>query len=116
MNTDNTNSESIIFENVINKINQLGKEPDKNDFISNYNEVKSKIVIIDDILEKKCQIDPLTPIDKLFEMLEQYSSIIEKSSEHVQLELDIENFKKMKDIVGLIEKKLDDKVNIVEIK
>jgi len=112
--TDNTNTESIIFENIINKINQLGKEPDKNDFISNYNEVKSKIVIIDDILEKKSQIDPLTPIDKLFEMLEQYSSIIDKSSEHI--ELDIENFKKMKDIVGLIEKKLDDKVNVVEIK
>lgn len=112
MNTDNT--QTIIFENVINKINQLGKEPDKNDFISNYNEVKNKIVIIDDILEKKSQIDENTPIDKLFEMLEQYSSIIEKSSEHI--ELDIENFKKMKDIVGLIEKKLDDKVNVVEIK
>ena len=68
----NPNTETIIFENVINKINQLGKEPDKNDFISNYNEVKSKIVIIDDILEKKCQIGENIPIDKLFEMLEQY--------------------------------------------
>ena len=110
----NPNTETIIFENVINKINQLGKEPDKNDFISNYNEVKSKIVIIDDILEKKCQIGENIPIDKLFEMLEQYSSILDKSSDHV--ELDIENFKKMKDIVELIEKKLDNKVNIVEIK
>lgn len=127
MNSDsmdtNPNTETIIFENVINKINQLGKEPDKNDFISNYNEVKSKIIIIDDILEKKSQIGENIPIDKLFEMLEQYSSILDKSSdysdysdntEHVQL--DIENFKKMKDIVELIEKKLDNKVNIVEIK
>ena len=44
---------NISLENVINKINQLGKENDKNDFIKNYQELKSKISIIDDILENK---------------------------------------------------------------
>jgi len=105
---------NISLENVINKINQLGKENDKNDFIKNYQELKSKISIIDDILENKNEIDNNLSIDELFVMLEKYNDSLEKSDEY--LNLDIIDFKKVKDIIELIEIKLNEKMNIIEIK
>jgi hypothetical protein len=105
---------NISLENVINKINQLGKENDKNDFIKNYQEVKSKISIIDNILENKNEIDKNLSIDELFVMLEKYNDSLEKSDEY--LNLDIIDFKKVKDIIELIEIKLNEKMNIIEIK
>lgn len=107
-------SDNINFEHIINKINQLGKESDKNDFIKNYQDVKAKISVVDNILENKSELDQNLTIDKLFVMLEEYNEILEKSSEY--LNLDIQDFKKVKDIIDLIEKKLNDKINIIEIK
>lgn len=105
---------NINLEYVINKINQLGKENDKNDFIKNYQEVKSKISIIDSILENQNEIDNNLSIDQLFEMLEKYNDFLEKSEEY--LNLDIIDFKKVKDIVELIENKLNEKMNVIEVK
>lgn len=113
--TNNINiHESINFEHIINKINLLGKESDKNDFIKNYQDVKAKISVVDNILENKSQLNQDLTIDKLFEMLEEYNEILEKSSEY--LNLDIQDFKKVKDIIDMIENKLNDKINIIEIK
>lgn len=105
---------NISLENIINKINQLGKENDKNDFIKNYQEVKSKISIIDNILENKNEINKNLSIDELFVMLEKYNDFLEKSDEY--LNLDIIDFKKVKDIIELIEIKLNEKMNVIEIK
>ncbi len=107
-------SEEINFDHLINKINQLGKENDKNDFIKNYNDVKTKISIVDNILESKSNLDQDLSIDKLFEMLEQYNGLMVKTPDCV--DLDIVQFKKVKDIIELIEKKISNKINIVEIK
>ncbi len=105
------NESTIIIDTVISKINQLGKESDKNDFITNFNEVKGTIVKIEDILDKPNNIDPETPLDKLFEMLSEYDGLLDKS------DLDIRTFKNIKNIVELIEKKLaESKVNLIEIK
>jgi hypothetical protein len=102
---------TIILETVITKINQLGKENDKNDFISNFNEVKNTIIKIEDILEKPNDISPETPLNKLFELLSEFDGLLDKS------DLDIKTFKKIKNIVELIEKKLEEsKVNLIEIK
>ncbi len=111
---NNQNNQEIIFDEVINKINNLGKESDKNDFILNFNQVKSHIVSIDKILEQDNNLNPNTPIDKLFEMLELYEGILNDKDEKEQL--DIEKFKNIKNIVELIEKKLQDPVEITEIK
>jgi len=111
---ENTNTQEIIFEEVINKINNLGKESDKNDFILNFNQVKSHIVTIDKVLEQENNLNPNTPIDKLFEMLELYQGILNDKDEKEQL--DIDKFKNIKNIVELIEKKLQDPVEITEIK
>ncbi len=110
----NSNTQDIIFQEVINKINQLGKEPDKNDFISNFNQVKTQIVTIDKVLEQDNNLDPSIPIDKLFEMLENYKNILTTNDGKEQL--DIQNFKNISNIVELIEKKLKDPVEITEIK
>ena len=51
-------------------------------------------------------------LDKLFEMLQEYNNYIEYDISITAIE-----FKKIKDIIELIEKKLSDtKVNIIEIK
>lgn len=114
MEIENTNTQEIIFDQVINKINHLGKESDKNDFILNFNQVKSHIVLIDKVLEQDNILDPNTPIDKLFQMLELYGGILDSKDEKEQLNID--NFKNIKNIVELIEKKLQDPVEIIEIK
>jgi hypothetical protein len=110
----NSNTQEIIFEEVINKINHLGKEADKNDFIINFNQVKKQIITIDKVLEQDNDLDPSTPIDKLFEMLELYSGVLDNKDEKEQL--NIHNFKNISNIVKMIEKKLQDPVEITEIK
>ena len=83
MEIENTNTQEIIFDQVINKINHLGKESDKNDFILNFNQVKTQIVTIDKVLELDNDLDPNTPIDKLFEMLELYSGVLDNKDEKI---------------------------------
>lgn len=114
MNQVNQTQNDINFEQIIEKITKLGKENDKNDFIKNYQEVKTKISIVDNILENKNELDSDLSIDKLFEMLEEYNELLEKSNE--SLDLDIKDFKKVKDIIEIIEFKLNDKINLIEIK
>jgi hypothetical protein len=105
-----TNSE-IQIEEFINKINSLSIEKNKNIFIEDYNNIKKKIDLVDKILEKESEIDKNISIDKLFDILQEYDNIINKK------DLDIIEFKKLKDIVELIENKLSDsKMNITEIK
>jgi hypothetical protein len=105
--------ESINITSIINKINMLSSEKNKNIFVENYNEVKSKINIIDKVLEKESSIDKNLSIDKLFEMLKEYNDIIENEEQ----DMDINEFKKMKDIIELVEIKLNNSgMDITEIK
>ena len=105
--------ESINITSIINKINMLSSEKNKNIFVENYNDVKSKINIIDKVLEKESSIDKNLSIDKLFEMLKEYNNVIENDEQYI----DINEFKKMKDIIELVETKLHNStINITEIK
>jgi hypothetical protein len=102
----------IIIDETIDKINNLQNEKDKDTFIKIFNEIKNSINKIDKILEEKCEIDENTPIDVLFNILEEYNDFVNSNSKHI----DIDNFKKIKDITELIEKKLNNKMTIYEIK
>ncbi len=101
----------IILEETIDKINNLSNEKDKSLFVKNFNEIKNNIDKIDKVLDEKPSIDENTSIDLLFDMLEKYNDYVNSNKL-----IDVENFKKIKDITELIEKKLNDKINIVEIK
>ena len=102
--------QNINIEETIDLISNLSNEKNKDNFILNVTKAKENIKIIDSVLESDSELNEM-PIDKLFEMLQKYNHYIENDSS-----IDITSFKKIKDIVEQIEKKLDDKVNIIEHK
>ncbi len=102
---------NINIDDTISMINNLSNEKNKENFSDNVSKAKEKIKIIDNILNSKSELIEELPIDKLFEMLQEYNHYIDNDSS-----IDIVSFKKIKDLVELIEKKLDDKINIVEYK
>lgn len=105
-------SNIINLDEIINKINNLTNEQDKKVFEKNFIESKEKIKIIDTILEKKSEISEELNIDQLFELLSEYNDYVENDKS-----ISITDFKKIKDIVELLEKKLNEsKINIIEIK
>ncbi len=103
---------NILLDDTIEKINNLSNEKNKNTFVKNFNEIKNSISKIDKILEEKSEINENTPIDKLFDMLENYKQFVENDNNC----MDIVSFKKIKDITELIEKKINDKMVVYEIK
>ncbi len=103
--------QNILIDETVDLINNLSNEKNKEIFANNVSKAKENIKIIDNVLEKKSELIEELPIDKLFEMLQEYNEYIESD-----LSIDVENFKKIRDIVELIEKKLDNKINIVEYK
>ncbi len=104
-------NQNILIDETVDLINNLSNEKNKEIFSNNLSKAKENIKIIDNVLEKKSELIEELPIDKLFEMLQEYNDYIESD-----LSIDVENFKKIRDIVELIEKKLDNKINIVEYK
>lgn len=94
-------NEQIYIDEVINKINMLGNEKNKNNFILNYNGIQSQLNIIDEILDSKNELDESLQIDDLFNLLETYSKYIESN-----IQIDIIQFKKLKNLTELIERKL----------
>lgn len=106
------NNTEIILDDTINIINNLSNESDKKEFDKNFFDSKEKIKIVDNILDKSPEIDENLSIDLLFEMLQEYNEYIENDKS-----INIIDFKKIKDIVELIEKKMSEsKINIIEIK
>jgi hypothetical protein len=104
-------AKKINLDETINMINNLTKENDKKTYMDNLSEVNDRIKLIDDILEKKSELTEELSIDKLFEMLEKYQNYIDND-----VSINVLEFKKIKDIVELLEKKLNDnKVEITEI-
>ncbi len=102
----------INLDDTISQINNLTNEQEKKDFEKNFIESKESIKIIDMILEKKSEISEELNIDQLFELLSEYNDYVENDKS-----ISITDFKKIKDIVELLEKKLNEsKINIVEIK
>ncbi len=102
----------INLDETISKINNLTNEQDKKTFEKNFIESKESIKIIDTVLEKKSEIPEELSIDQLFDLLGEYNDYVENDKS-----INIIDFKKIKDIVELLEKKLNEsKINIIEIK
>ena len=95
--------ENILINESIEKINDLSNEKNKDIFIKNYELIKKDIENIDMILDKDNEfIKSKLSIEKLFEMLESYKEIINNPNE-----LNIIIFKKIMDLIEIIENKLE---------
>ena len=92
--------ETIYITELTDKIAQIIKSPNKNDFIKKYNESHNQIKKVDEILYSPNTLDPNIDIKVLFEMLKEYEILIEKG------DITIEEYKSMCDLVELIENKL----------
>lgn len=99
-NNTNTSESSIYMRDLINKVNNIIKSNDKNDFIKNYNECHNKIKQVDEILYKPNTIDNNTDINVLFELLKNYDTLISSS------DFTVEDYKNMTNLVEIIEKKI----------
>ena len=105
-------NKEVNLDQTINKINNLTNETEKKLFDKNFLEVKNEIKLIEEVLDQKPEISDDLTLDKLFEMLQEYNNYIEND-----MSINVIEFKKIKDIIELIEKKMSDaKVNIIEIK
>lgn len=94
------NQDKIYITDLTNKISQIIKSPNKNDFIKSYNEYHNKIKKIDDIIYKPNTIDTEIDIKVLFEMLKEYDNLIDTQ------DITAEEFKNMTDLIEVIENKL----------
>jgi hypothetical protein len=101
---------NIMLIDLTNKIGQITKSQNKNDFIKNYNEYQTKIKEVDEYINKPSTIDQNTDIKQLFEMLNKYNDTIHSN------DITIIDYKTITDIVKLIEYKINtDKLVIKEI-
>jgi hypothetical protein len=105
--------DNILIEEITNKLNNLGNEKNKVEFIKNYEIAKKDIEEIDLILEKENEfINSNLSLQELFNMLESYKELI--NNEH---ELNIFILKKILDLTEILENKLEEneKLNITNI-
>jgi hypothetical protein len=102
------NNEKINIIELANKITQITKSANKNDFIKNYNEYHNKIKLVDEILYKPNTIESDIDIKILFEMLKEYDNVLNSGN------ISAEEYKTMLDLVEIIENKL--KSSTLEVK
>ena len=93
------NEVSVIRINELSdRVSNITKSPNKNDFIKKYNEVHNQIKKVDEILYTPSSLDPNIDIKTLFEMLKEYDVLVG--------DISIQEYKNMCDLVILIESKL----------
>ena len=105
--------DNILIEEIKDKLNNLGNEKNKDEFINNYEIAKKDIEEIDLILEKENEfINSNLSLQELFNMLESYKELI--NNEH---KLNIFILKKILDLTEILENKLEEneKLNITNI-
>ena len=90
----------IYINDLTNKISQIIKSTNKNDFIKNYNKYHNKIKKTDEIIYKPNGIELDIDIKILFEMLKEYDNLLDSE------DISVEEYKKMIDLVEVIETKL----------
>jgi hypothetical protein len=104
-------SENIVLSEFINIVNKISDEKDKNEFILNYNKFKDEFNKIDSILNKESEIDTKLSIQELLNLIKEYES------SNIGEDIDIITFKKLNDIIELINNKINDEnIEINEIK
>jgi len=105
--------EKLIFKDFITKLSKLGEEDNKNEFILNYNRYKEEINRIDEILNEESEIDENKTIPELLNLLKKY----ENELANIDSNIDIKTFKKLNDLIELINYKINDEnIEINEIK
>lgn len=110
----NENAELIYIVELMNKLNNLGEEKDKNDFITNYSTLKEQIEKTDAILSGENNIDEkiyhLKNINELFNILELNNEFITNPEK-----LEISKLKELLVITKILEEKLNvETMNIIE--
>jgi hypothetical protein len=111
-NTENNNIEYNNINKLVKKLNDIGKETDKKEFISNYGKIKDSFEKIDTVLSLKSELNEEQSINELFK-------VFELNKHHLDnLEtIDIHTLKNLNDLVLLIDKKLEEEtMNITNIK
>lgn len=105
-------SEKIYIMNLISKLDNLGGEKDKDDFVKNYSKLKEQIEKIDLILANNDQDYNAYNIQELFNILESNSELIAKPEK-----LDIHTLKILMKVSKILEDRLSiETMNIIESK
>jgi hypothetical protein len=111
------NNKEININKLLNDLEKIGSEKEKDEFIKNYSRIKEEIKITDSILNS--QIDPKLLIDlnnnsinDLLKILESYDNKIFDSER-----LNISELKLLSNICNLLDEKINiDTINIIESK
>lgn len=105
------NTEKIYIMDLISKLDNLGGEKDKDDFIKNYSNLKEQIQKTDFILGNNDDQDYKSyNIQELFNILESNSELISKPEK-----IDVQTLKTLIQISKILEDKLElEKLNILE--
>ena len=104
-----SHTNNILINKLINDINYLGTDKNKNEFIENYSIIKDKINKTDLILDSKNNIDSNLSIQELFNIIEKNKDKILNSEE-----LDINTLKYLSDVIEILDNKINNES--IEIK
>ena len=98
------------FKETCDKILDLSKEENKCDFLKNHNIYKNELNNIDQIINNKSDLDENIDINELFNLLSEFDEKINNN------DITIHEFKRIKDLNELIEKKIQiEKLNVTKI-
>lgn len=92
--------DNLYINELTDKIAQIIKSSNKNDFIKKYNECHNQIKQVDEILYSPNTLDSNIDIKILFEMLKEYEILIGKG------DITVQEYKNMRDLTELIENKM----------
>jgi len=92
--------DNLYINELTDKIGQIIKSSNKNDFIKKYNECHNQIKQVDEILYAPNTLDSNIDIKILFEMLKEYEILIGKG------DITVQEYKNMRDLTELIENKM----------
>lgn len=92
--------DNLYINELTDKIAQIIKSSNKNDFIKKYNECHNQIKQVDEILYAPNTLDSNIDIKILFEMLKEYEILIGKG------DITVQEYKNMRDLIQLIENKM----------
>lgn len=114
-NIKENNQNDINIKKLLNELENIGNEKEKEEFIKNYSRIKEEIKIVDHILNSDnqynmCEYESKT-IDELFKLLEKSESKIFDNDI-----LTIKELKSLIDISNILEKKInDDTLCVIDI-
>jgi len=111
-NTTNSHINNLGICDFISQLENIGSEKDKTEFIKNYSEIKDKISNIDDILGKENVIELKDKnITELFELLNKFDNKINNPNT-----MSIGDLNTIGNLIKLLEEKINQEINILEIK